>query len=57
MVDPSHYPDPGDVAADDASGAPRWVYVLGSIALIVVLLVVILLLTSGGGHGPGRHTP
>jgi hypothetical protein len=32
---------------------PRWVKVLGIIALISVLLLGILLLT--GEHGPGRH--
>ena len=36
-------------------GMPRWVKVLGGIALLVVVLVAILLLT-GGNHGPGRHT-
>jgi hypothetical protein len=34
-------------------GTPRWVKVLGIIAIFLVLLVVIMLLT---GHGPGRHT-
>jgi len=36
-------------------GAPRWVKVFGSIALVVVVLVAILLLTGGGDHGPTRH--
>ena len=36
-------------------GMPRWVKVLGGIALLVVVLVGIFLLT-GGNHGPGRHT-
>ncbi len=40
-------PDPGD-----DTRTPRWVKVLGIIALALVLLVVIMLLT---GHGPGRH--
>jgi hypothetical protein len=35
-------------------GAPRWVKVLGIIAIVVVLLFVIMLLA---GHGPGRHAP
>jgi hypothetical protein len=35
------------------TGAPRWVKVLGIIALVLVLLVVVLLI--GGNHGPGRH--
>jgi hypothetical protein len=48
MTDPSRYPDTG--------GTPRWVKVLGIIALVVALLVVVMLLIGGGGgHGPGRH--
>jgi hypothetical protein len=38
-------------------GAPRWVKVLGIIALVVVLLVVVTMFIGGGEHGPGRHTP
>jgi hypothetical protein len=39
-------------------GTPRWVKVVGIIAIGLVLLVVILLLTGGlGRHGPGRHKP
>ena len=34
-------------------GTPRWVKVLGIIAIVLVLLFVIMLLA---GHGPGRHT-
>ncbi len=34
---------------------PRWVKVLGVIALLVALLVLVLQLT-GSDHGPGRHT-
>ena len=38
------------------TGPPRWVRVVGIIALVVVVLFVILLLTGGPGrHGPGRH--
>ena len=37
---------------------PRWVKIVGIIALVLVLLVGILLLAGvGGGHGPGRHMP
>jgi hypothetical protein len=37
---------------------PRWVKIVGIIALVLVLLVGILLLTGvGGPHGPGRHMP
>jgi cytochrome c oxidase subunit 2 len=53
-------PHTGDdgVGADrgSATGLPRWVKVLGIVALVVALLVVILRLTGvGGEHGPGRH--
>ena len=33
---------------------PRWVKVVGAIAILLVVIVVIALLT-GGEHGPGRH--
>ena len=37
---------------------PRWVKVMGIIALVVVLLLSILHLSGvGGNHGPGRHMP
>lgn len=37
---------------------PRWVKIIGIIALVLVLLVGIILLTDlGGEHGPGRHMP
>lgn len=48
MTDPSRYP-----------GAPRWVKVLGVIAIVLLLLLVILTLTRGPGdrgHGPGLHS-
>ncbi|MDQ3588391.1 MAG: hypothetical protein M3375_08595 [Actinomycetota bacterium] len=62
MPDLSPYPDsdrdPG--AAGPGRGpttaTPRWVKVVGAVALVLVVLVAILLLTGGGGHGPGRHT-
>lgn len=41
-------------ADDQLTGMPRWVKVLGLVALALVVVVLILLL--GGGHGPGRHT-
>ena len=37
-------------------GAPRWVKVLGLVALVVIVLVIVILLAAGGKHGPGRHT-
>ena len=37
---------------------PRWVRIVGIIALVLVLVVGILFLTGvGGDHGPGRHLP
>jgi hypothetical protein len=48
MADQSPYSD-----IRDRSGVPRWVYVIGIIALVVVLLVGFMTLTgSGGGHKP-----
>jgi hypothetical protein len=52
------YPRSSDDAGTETgrgstTGAPRWVKVLGIIALVLVLLVVVLLI--GGNHGPGRH--
>ena len=53
-ADPDPFGRPDEAGADQPlSGAPRWVKLLGIVALVVVLLIVILLLT--GGHGPGRH--
>ena len=49
MADPPPYPDTGD-----DTGTPRWVKILGIIALVVLLLVVIVMLTGGG---PGGHSP
>ena len=46
MADPPHYP-----------GTPRWVKVLGIIAIVVVLLIVAILFIGSSEHGPGRHTP
>lgn len=43
---------------ESATGTPRWVKLLGIIALIVVLLIVVMMLTGGGlGGGLGGHTP
>lgn len=45
MTHPESYP-----------GAPRWVKVMGIIAVVVGLLILLFLATGGpGGHGPGRH--
>jgi len=39
----------------EPTGAPRWVKVLGLIALVLVVGFIVLMLV-GSGHGPGRHT-
>ena len=37
---------------------PRWVKVLGVIALVLILLVAVVLVSGlGGEHSPGRHLP
>ena len=33
---------------------PRWVKVVGAIAILVIVIVIVALL-AGGEHGPGRH--
>ena len=38
-------------------GMPRWVKVMGIVALLVVVAVVVLMAVAGGDHGPGRHLP
>ena len=40
---------------EERAEIPRWLKVVGLIALVVVLLAVVIMLTSGGGHGPQRH--
>jgi hypothetical protein len=42
--------------ADDDTGIPRWVKVVGAIAAVVVLLIVAMMLIGGGG-GAGGHSP
>ncbi len=63
MADLPTYPDANADTRDDTgvgpgrestTGAPRWVMIVGIIALIVVLLVVVVMLTGGG---IGSHTP
>lgn len=57
----NYLPDPDTGMGSDRGSTyrtPRWVKVLGIIALVVVLLVVVVLVTGlGGQHGPGRHLP
>ena len=56
MADSPRYPDTGDDTGADPdrewTGLPRWVWLVGVIAVLVVLLVVIVILV-GGGHTPG----
>ena len=42
---------------DDEAGIPRWVYVLGIIALVLILLFVILHFSFGGPMGHGMQQP
>ena len=51
MADPPRSPDPRPPSA------PRWVKLLGIIAIVVVLLVIVILIAGGGEHGPSRHVP
>lgn len=46
-----------DEAATRPPGAPRWVKVLGIIALVLIAVVVVVMIAGGGEHGPGRHLP
>jgi hypothetical protein len=39
-----------------ATETPRWVKVLGIIALVLAVVIVVALV-AGGDHGPGRHAP
>ncbi len=55
MADPPIRSDSRKDSPDD-TGMPRWVKILGIIALVVIVLLAVMLV-SGGGHGPGRHTP
>ena len=48
----------GGPGRGSTTGTPRWVKVIGVIAITLVLLFGILLLTGGPDrHGPGRHMP
>jgi hypothetical protein len=41
---------------EGSTGAPRWVKVVGIIAVVLLLLLGIVMII-GGEHGPGRHAP
>ena len=52
MADPPPYPGSGAVPDEESSaGMPRWVKVLGIVALLVLLLFVILHVAFGGFGG------
>ena len=42
---------------DDDEGIPRWVFVLGIIAIVVIVLFVILHFSFGGPMGHGMQQP
>jgi len=56
MADPPIRSNAREDPAND-TGIPRWVKILGIIALVVILLLGVMLVSGPGGHGPGRHTP
>lgn len=48
--------DPGTgQGRESTTGAPRWVMIVGIIALIVILLFAVMMLV-GGGHRPSPHS-
>lgn len=49
-------PDPASEPRSAAPGTPRWVLVLGVIALILIVAFVVQAVL-GGGHGPQMHAP
>jgi hypothetical protein len=51
MADPPTYPEAGGDTSDETGGTPRWVKVLGIIAVVLVLMFVILHLAFGGFGG------
>jgi hypothetical protein len=57
MADIPPIPDSSGDIGDDDPGTPRWVYVLGIIAIVLVLLFVIMHLTVGGFGGHGVQQP
>jgi hypothetical protein len=49
--------DSSALASHESSvGTPRWVKVLGIVAVLLVVAIVVVLLVGGGNHGPSRHT-
>jgi len=57
-------PDPDPTTDDPALGrggaraprTPRWVLVLGAVAVVLIIGFVVQAVL-GGGHGPGIHAP
>ena len=47
---------PPGVAGRDRPATPRWVKIVGVIALVLLVVVVVALVAGGGEHGPGRHS-
>ena len=55
MSDPSaETTEPAGPAQEERPGAPRWVKIVGMVALLLALTAVGLAL-AGGEHSPGRH--
>lgn len=53
-------PETDPAPAPESYSTPRWVKVLGMIALVIIALILLLMLIrSSGGHGPAAdpHPP
>jgi hypothetical protein len=48
--------EPSRPSRAERPGTPRWVIVLGLVALLLVVILVVMMVVGGGRHGPGRHT-
>lgn len=50
--------DPADLRDPERDrGMPRWVKILGIVALLVIVAAVVIMAVGSGNHGPGRHMP
>ena len=49
-------PTASESADPTAHSTPRWVKIVGVIAIVLVVAVGAVLLIGGGNHGPGQHT-
>lgn len=54
MANPTQ-PDHGADEQATPPGMPRWVKILGVVAIAVIAVLVAVMLIAGGDHGPGRH--